>query len=261
MDENAIFNPRNGVLKFGHHQHAKNFFVLTTGRSGSMAIAHVLNQHSKIHCQHEAKYRLRRLSMELEHKQISEEKALEIMKDLYKRLDDRRNICYGESDHKLFNLMPCLEKIAPKSKYLWLIRDGRDVVASTYNRGWYSREDMLTDWGKCRINGYACGEYSEEVWWKLTRFERNCWYWKYVNERIYQNLKSVDPYKWFPVHLEFLEENLDKIQKFLGAKREELVLEKKNVATYEVVRWNNWTQQQNESFDSICGEVMKIIGY
>jgi hypothetical protein len=260
MEENQI-TPRNGVLKFGHHQLAKNFFVLTSGRSGSMAIAHTLAQHSKIHCLHEAKYPLRRLSFELEHGLITPENTQEKIIEIYKRLGERRNICYGESDHKLFNMLPFLRNVVPKAKYLWLIRDGRDVVASTFNRGWYTREDLLTDWGRYRINGFGCGEYTEDEWWSLTRFERNCWYWKYVNEKIHKSLKTIDPYYWFPIHLEYLAENLDEIQKFLGVRREELILEKKNEATYEVVRWQNWTVEQKKAFDTICGECMKITGY
>lgn len=259
--EETIKQPRNGVLKFGHHHRAKNFFVLTTGRSGSMAIAHALSQHSKIHCLHEAKYRLRRLSFEVEHNLIDRTAAMEIMLDLYKRLGDRRNIVYGESDHKLFNLFPFLREIEPKAKYLWLLRDGRDVVASTYHRGWFSKEDMSTDWGKCRINGFGCGEFAEEEWWSLTRFQRNCWYWKYVNDKILTELKKVDPYYWFPVHLEYLSENLNEIQRFLGVQRESLVLEQKNKATYRVVKWQNWTKEERDSFDSICGEMMRIVGY
>lgn len=49
---------------------------------------------------------------------------------------------YAECAQKLFNVIPFLNDLFPSSKFIWLLRDGRDAVASGVNRGWFSTNEL-----------------------------------------------------------------------------------------------------------------------
>jgi hypothetical protein len=81
-----------------------------------------------------------------------------------------------------------LSEILPQAGFIWLIRDGRAVVASTVGRGWFDDHElegvppekyMKRQWKTHRLNGALCGALSGEEWRQMSVFERNCWYWAY----------------------------------------------------------------------------------
>ena len=68
------------------------------------------------------------------------------------------------------NLIGILGRVLPEAKYVWLVRDGRDVVASTTARGWYDAEYTSGVWGEYRLRGDAVGEVGTAVWDAMTPF-------------------------------------------------------------------------------------------
>ena len=162
-------------------------FICSTGRSGSQTLARVLNEHPDITASHEPKLALVRLSTELAHGQKSVDQVRHELQVLYTHcstISSGKRV-YVESDQKLTNLAPILGELFPKAKFLWLIRDGRDFVASATVRGWFDKEEHLAAhhryvFAEYRLKGPVVDEHIEAASWEaMATHERNCWYWAY----------------------------------------------------------------------------------
>lgn len=244
------------------------FFVLGTGRSGSATIANTLSKNPKITCLHEPTFPLVRLSTEYAHGNKNREDVKKELKFIYRDTGIFPQGIYGESDMKCSNLVEIIAEILPKAKFIWLIRDGRDVVSSGYSRGWFDESEYTANlsgkgrvysgkaWSRYRINGYLCGQFSEEEWKDMSSFERNCWYWQYWNELIEQQLNSLPKEQWIQIKLENLSRELSKVESFLGTDRGRQKVEKANVAQYKLRNSNSWSVEQKAMFQKWCGAGM-----
>lgn len=243
----------------------KLFFVVTTGRSGSKTIAHVLSQHPQIYCAHEPRPQLIRLSTDLAHGKLTYDQVKEELQDIYFNSVSAVEV-YGECDQKLFNLIPLLNELFPSSKFIWLLRDGRDVVASAVNRSWFSEKDVENGsptgieyrerWNYYRLNGGKSGFFDTDEWEQLSPFERNCWYWYYVNDHIERSLAALPQNRWICVALENLMSELDRIFAFLGVERIEVNVPHRNKAQTRPRYYNEWTSAEMETFARWCGNMM-----
>lgn len=251
------------------------FFVVTTGRSGSTTISSLLSQHSQITCLHEPRPQLIRLSTEFAHGEKSYQQTKDELYSIYCNSGIYPSGYYGESEQKLWNLIAILAELIPSSKFIWLIRDGRDVVASTYARAWFDSElenregssisstkEILQRWMFYRLNGAKCGVFSHTEWQKMSVFERNCWYWSYVNSSIERQLQQLSDDRFFQVKIEDIQNQTADIQNFLGVESQLLQTPKLNIHKHHQNwykkhdYWSNWQEQQKSSFIEYCGEAM-----
>lgn len=225
----------------------KLFFILGTGRSGSATLASILSQHPEATCLHEPRGPLINLSTEYEHGIKSIEQVRDDLIDLY-QLKTVKTQFYGESDQKLSNLVPVLSELFPKAKFVWVIRDPKEAVQSTYSRGWFDdrefnyplRKDLNVDsvyspkiYSDNRINGFRAGEFSESEWMEMTPFERNCWYWTFWNKKIMDDLSKLPEDRQFKVKLSELGNQLKSLSEFLGFPEYDLSLSHDNKAVYD----------------------------
>ncbi len=240
---------------------AKIFFVVTTGRSGSQAIAHTLSQHPQIECEHEPHPELIRLSTEYAHGEKSADAVRAELIKVYSRRVYPRNKWVGESDQKYWNLIPFLAELMPKSKFIWLIRDGRSTVASMCAWGWYSgvAEERISDgsdlramWTAYRENGWRCGSVSEEQWKLMSVFAKTCWYWNYVNCRIEEELRRLPKERWEFVRLEELPKECPRMLQLLNVKYVPLSVSVHNEARRPVKKWDAWDLQERQIFEHGC---------
>jgi hypothetical protein len=152
-----------------------------------------------------------------------------------------------------------VRRIFPDARYVWLLRDGRDAVASMYYRGWYDEAsaNVAEVWHRGRLAGDRTGDFSRDQWQSLTRFEKCCWIWKKYNELIEERLAELPPESWRKVYLESLKGSLDELASFLGLQKPAIVLvEKTNAAVQPVVAWHAWLPEQRAQFEAHCGAVM-----
>ena len=244
------------------------FFIVSTGRSGSEAISQILSQNKLIKCEHESKGILINLSTQYEHGEISKEEVKQKLIEIYSNLsniDHKEYLHYGESDQKLSNLIEILHEIFPKAKFIWLLRNAKDVVTSTYSRGWFHdgefnipiRQDLNVSkitsekiYSIYRLNGGKIkGAFTEQAWKEMSPFEKNCWYWVYWNKRIEQQLEKIEDKNFIKITLENLEEDIDKLNNFLGLNSFHYEIKTSNKAKYEL---NEWTENQKNIFEKIC---------
>jgi len=231
-------------------------YVLSTGRSGSTAIIDSMNQHPDVIAYHEPWRALIRLSTEFEHGIIGESQVLEELEALLVKVSSfpaDKNVII--SDQKLSNLIPFLQRITPQAKYIWLTRSPRSCVHSTYAREWYSEfpEILKTStryWHRYRVEGGLSGDVSVSRWGQYSRFEKNCWYYKYWNSIICNSLSAVEASQWLHVELENLSDQIEGLQDFVGLKSNNIRLLKTNkvVSAHQNAYTEKWSDEQEETF-------------
>ena len=246
--------------------YVSTFFVVTTGRSGSTSFTDVLNKHSQVTCLHEPRPQLIRISTEYSHRQVNYSQTRNELYEIYVNSSVYPRSVYGEVDQKFYNLISIISELIKECKFIWLLRDGRDVIASTTGRGWYNTtsEAPLTynitqlTWRKYRLDGAKCGYFNQDDWNSLSGFERNCWYWFYVNSQIKQQLEKIPDNRKLIVKLEDFDENKDELFEFLSIKNEPLDMLRLNKAEYQLKRWEQWGDKENTAFDRWCAQIMNI---
>ena len=87
-------------------------------------------------------------------------------------------------------------------------------------------------------------------------FQRNCWYWNFINCKIESDLKSVDKENVLFVRLEDLNENVDFIFDFLKIKNQGIRMHKKNSGKYAINKYSKWSDANKLYFKDSCGELM-----
>ena len=237
-------------------ERARLFFVPSTGRSGSISIARVLSSHPEVRCHHERRRQLIRLSTELAHGLVGTEDAEAELDAIYRRSGVYRAPITGDSDHRLFNLVDILARILPGSRFVWLVRDGRRVVASTVARGWYGAEHESGPWGEYRLRGDHCGDVPSATWESMSAFEKNCWYWWYVNDTIERQLEPLDAERWRRVRLEDIDREAAALFRFLGADPVPVAAVHANASRWRVVPPALWSPEDRAAFDRWCGDAM-----
>lgn len=264
-------------LDGGEAVDGRNFFVVTTGRSGSSALGHALAGQPAVTCLHEPRRQLIRLSSEFAHGSKSASEVERELAAIYLNSSVYPAGVYGEVDQKLWNLIPFLDRLFPRSRFIWLIRDGRDAVTSMCNRGWFSDteqrlgrhggQDIGTRWMLYRLNGHKCGEFSESEWSTMSQFEKACWYWAYVNERIERDLGGLTSVRKTVVALEDVERQMPALHEFLGLPRGPAGVPRRNAGADWTDYYRqrgllgeldrvHWNADQREVFARWCGKTM-----
>lgn len=248
------------------------FFVVSTGRSGSKAIAQLLNKHTNVKCYHDS---IAHINVYACDKMYQRKKAQEIKESLQKifiSLTLPDNLLHGFSDQKLSLLIPEVHEIFPKAKFIWLIRKGDSFVNAAYSRGWYyNREfgyepnDKEMFYSEIlpsamdaahRMNAFKMGLMSENAWKNLTAFERNCWYWNWLNEKISHDLSFLPNEQWCQIKLHELNNSVPAILDFLGLTPQHLIIDKVNSATYKKITKDEWNEDMLNKFRYFCGHNM-----
>jgi len=175
-----------------------------------------------------------------------------------------------------------LKDIFPNAKFIHLIRDGRKVVSSFYNKFpkimynsehvqklkmWLDYPDKnikppplkkywrpLPNYGECIVKTNA-----------KNRFEFLCWYWAEINMQISMLKSVIDDDKFLFIKLEDLvskQQTFNTFLKFLG-------IEENSISMNILKRPNNvvvpkdylLTKEQRLSYNFICGEIANNFGY
>ena len=242
------------------------FFVVTTGRSGSKTLAHLMRTVEGVGAFHEPRPQLIAHATRYAYGEISRAEMREILHDTFVRMGTfDPTLLHFESDQKYSNLIPLLAEILPQAKFVWLARDGRDVVSSCYGRGWYRygkdvqgtfEATVYPPWRHYRIEGDRCGEMSTKAWESLSPFGKSAWYWGFINRTIDRDLASLPPQRSFFLRLEELNPRDDELMQFLGVRKKVDLIPHSNRASYDVKRFSDWTGQQKMVFDKFCGSMM-----
>ena len=201
-------------------QSVQHLFVLSTGRSGTKTCAQLLSSFQGCRIEHQ----LRPTLLDEVTDYLSGSMPHQDMVALLRKT--RGPECFngetviGESNQRLAYALPALAEAFPSAKYLWVIRDGRDVVASMHHRLWYHpreaqrRHPELAEWAANRIHADWIGEMPTAQWARLDSFARCCWYWAHTNRMIAEGSRKLN-LRIRCVRLEQLHEQLPDVLEFL----------------------------------------------
>lgn len=243
------------------------FFILSTGRSGTNTLAKTLSVLPTCKCIHEPSPELVEESSAYRYGKKAHEEIKRILLETRKPTIDGK--IYGESNQTLSLIIPVLIDAFPKAQYVWLLRNGLDVIASTFARQWYtghsSNHDRYEDcppiermWIDGRIMGDRCGDVPERQWQDMDPFAKCCWYWSYVNRTIEQDIERYLPTgRSRQLTLENINEEIHALTPWLGLGKGPLSrVEVHNRAHYSVHHPSQWTEGQRETFNYWCGPMM-----
>lgn len=200
-----------------------------------------------------------------------------------------KNVTYGPFVPHLYDMLKC--------RFIFLKRDGRDVVTSLMN--WHNdvfgniyhecREDAdLSEIAKAAVStldieddtsDYARprplpGDAYFDYWTNMSRFEMVSWYWRYINTLYQQNLSMIPKEHWIEIDYKTVSaENIETLFDFLGltgfdkTKVDRMLSRKINSVRDRVGEqsrfpsWPGWTSEQISQFNEIAGNTMTTLGY
>ncbi len=242
------------------------FFIVSTGRSGSRGIAHLLSAIHGCTCLHEPAPQLIEETSRYRYGEISAAQIAQILRATRPpRLNGER---YGESNQTLSLIIPVLAETFPNAQFIWLIRNGLDMVASGYSKQWYSGHSENHDtyeectplekaWIDGRIRGDLCGDVPAGQWQRMDRFEKICWYWSYVNGLIAHDLKTHAAGRYMQVRLETLAAQLPELLRWLGLKAAITPYPKPiNRGKRPPYPWQTWSEEHRQAFEAWCAADM-----
>lgn len=175
---------------------------------------------------------------------------------------------YCESNQTLSLIIPILAEVFPQARYIWLIRNALDVVASAYQKQWYTGhsenhdcyEDcspMEKDWIDGRIQGDLCGDMGTNEWQKLDRFGRGCWYWSYVNRLIEKDLTCYAPGRFFFLRIEDIDREARNLLEWMDFRFKVVpAVNHHNVAKRIPYHWTEWSDKERRIFEYWCADLM-----
>jgi len=247
------------------------FFVLSTGRTGTLTMARLLNLGSEAYVYHEpnvvlfALGKLAYMSAN-SHKDILGQAFLTSHWSLFKHsLACGRG--YGETGNCSTFLAPVISESLPASRFIHLVREPQAFVRSAMRRNWYQGA-MYDDW---RILPRA-GTAEAGKWGEWSAFEKNIWLWQETNRCIREFCDGLGNKRYLRIYSEdFFGGDFEIIRKifaFLGLtlprkRRIEKVMSRKlnKQRKGEFKRPQDWDSGMQEKLLEIAGPEMKRLGY
>lgn len=188
---------------------------------------------------------------------------------------------WGDSSNKISWLIPDLFALFPCAKFVHLVRDGRKVAGSYFNKlSDECYDDRSTEILRAHIeDGAAAPPPEKKYWWPLPKkddpaalafrnfdqFGRMAWHWAEINRVALNDLQALPKSQTHSVKLEDLrnsEQSLKELFVFLGLPYQStcfsLFQRPHNVNRPED---KLLTEAQRATFNSIAGAMMKRLGY
>lgn len=261
-----------GLIGFVDTTKLNKYFLISTGRTGTRFLANFLNLFEINYAVHEPLPNLLAEGNDFARNRISAEeikkKYLAGRQIYFKEILKNRQIKkYIESNNRLYSFIPVIRELYPESKFIHVVRDGRDVVRSGMSRHFYTKQDKTY-----RISADLIPDdpYFEK-WNNMDQFEKICWWWQKKDSMIFNDTYSFED----SILIKF-EEIFNQRDGYPGIKRILSFLNIENVSddfikskikkvnetkSFAVDHWKNWDEDKLKKFDTIAGNHMRKLGY
>ncbi len=266
------------------------FYIIGCARSGTTAIAKILGRCENVEVGIELLPNLCIESRNLyqNNLKINPKTVLtEARKNQIQQVNNKGKI-FADKNVNYLPFIPHMSKLW-NPKYLFVIRDGKDVVRSLMD--WHSlsrgnifgrKEDDITSkvvkpeqdwWDYSRIRPLVGETYYDE-WPNLSRFEKCSWYWNKYNLELLKQMDSIPDEKKMTIKLS--SSNVDEIlevMNFLNLKPlkiEEINFLLKKRINSSKDRFNieenfprklNWSNDLNLKFEKFAGKLYEELGF
>ena len=253
-------------------------FIVSSGRSGTAALARVLNVYDSVKFHHEyCQSVMLPMAVKYHHGLIDIDEAVAVLKQVYwSSMEYADAEIWGDSAYWLAWIMEPILKLFPNAKFIEVIRDGKLVVASMYYKQpeeIYQDKDVeaLRNWiDFCKDEMEYLEPPPEKRYWRVlppityNRFQRSCWFWCDIHNKIRATFEGLPNEQKATFRLRDL---LDKdvftyFVNFAGCKFNEEVF-KLTDEPYNVHGPINYLmdEEQYKQFQEICREDMDKYGY
>lgn len=257
-----IRRKRLNLDAFGAWRDKEHVFITSTGRTGTVWLANLLNCADGVYAIHEP---VVGESYAVKYYAMDRDNGAEYVREFRTKETFLRcrslpaDVKYVEITPYLNQHISFLRQELPNSYFIQIVRDGRDVVRSWMTRKTFTeRHPIYSDMILDRRHGDGAAG-----WHEMSAFERCCWMWAWMNRNLNA---SVDAF----FRLEDIVENyadMQELLKSIGGRIDEETWRmaspvKKNVsARHSFPKWNNWSPGQKATFRRICGEQMERYAY
>jgi hypothetical protein len=226
-----------------------------------MSLAHLLSSVPGVRIEHEHEPKLLTEIQAYTEERLGREQMVELLRTTRAPSSIGGELVSGESHNQLSFVLPALAEAFPDARVVWLVRDGRAVVASTVARNIYHPSELslrapgTEEWARTRPQADAVGDMTPEEWAALDAFGRCCWYWSYTHRMIERDLQGL-PLSCYRVRLEDLPGRWPELAEFCGLSATSIEVPHSNASTRAPMSWQHWSKAQRLAFASVCGSVM-----
>ncbi|HHL39951.1 MAG TPA: sulfotransferase [Deltaproteobacteria bacterium] len=265
--------------------HTQPFFIVSSGRSGTKMFEKLLSGFDDVEIHHEYMIcHVQPLAARYAMGLVAADEVVATLRSTHGaavRYSEKR--LWGDSSNKLSWVIPQLCELFPQARFIFVVRDGRKVASSYFNK----LGDEIYDDRSVRIMYGHLDDPAKNpppppekrYWWKIPRngepmaerfrdfdqFQRIVYHWVEVNRTIERDLAGVDGARQIRLRLEDLVTDrtcLERLLAFLGLHYEERFFEmlKRPHNVSEPVNYP-LTGRQREQFWEIAGEAMEHYGY
>ena len=189
---------------------------------------------------------------------------------------------FVDASNKVSWVIDRLAEIFPPAKFVHLIRDGRKVVSSFFNK---LSDEIYPDTGVAALQAWIADRRrpmpppEKKYWWKIpqgaepyadrfggwSQFQRICYHWQEVNGTIARVLTAIPEERKLTIKLEDLVSRREAMEKFLAffglpyEERFSAFVQKPDHVFFPLDF--KLTPEQSDQFNEICGTAMRQFGY
>lgn len=237
------------------------FFILGFGRSGTAFMADLLDKAPDAHVFHEPVLEDFFAHARTHHNPKDADRYLQRFrkKEIFARMCHIPSGSYGEVNSIIRCHAEAIGRAFPRAVLIHLVRDGRDVIRSTFGR----RTMTIKNPFSLSIQPVDSDPWKAH-WPEMDRFARICWFWQEENRRLRMAIgKTVQFERILSDYEYFTREILEPCGIHIDKKDWELAVSSPRNATSEFLmpKWHEWTADQQKTFREICGEEMTNCGY
>jgi len=204
------------------------------------------------------------------------EAAIHLQSQRSKFISQMPGSVYIESNLGYYGLLDVIPLVFKDHRTIYIVRDGRDWVRSMMNWGEVYgkrgiRKLFAHKWPAAKD---IKDEYADQ-WDGLSRFEQLCWAWSRLNEYAFNTIPDSQHARIFKFEDIFLTENkhqyFNDLVSFAGSipgimsgslrSTDGWLGQKIHQSSNKFPGWEQWTKEQKQKFEEICGRQMEKFGY
>jgi hypothetical protein len=267
LNEKDMKGTANG---YGHYHRAKSaqkaFFVLSSGRCGTLTLAQLLNTATNARVWHHPNPFLIKETLDAYQKRVDSFRVFWRGRAPFLHKSWAQGLIHGETDHNMTPFADCIVQEIPDSKFIILVRNPYDFVRSGMRRNYYGGHPW--DVGRLRPTKKD-PEYN--AWSNFDQFEKICWLWNRTYQKIRDRVALIPEDRIITVRFEELFEDIThtknlfnflKLDGFDTVAINTLMPKKFNKQTSGTFpKKEDWPERYHQILWKHCGEQAQFFGY
>ncbi len=254
----------------------KTILVVSTGRTGSKALAHYLNEaFTGVRALHEPRpsYRLRIYSGARLAGKVSPDRLVKVLTKARRRLVEQiRAAVYVESNPFLYGFVDVFPDVFERAKVVHVVRDPRTYIPSALNfrshQGVKRLANSILPYWVIKPESVRPGP--TRTWAQMTAVEWQAWVWDLINRHISQAARQYGDDYLFVRYKDLMRPDgsgIRKLADWIGAEEslgilDQLLKTKVNASrSEEVPSWDRWKEEDRQLVAKYCGSLMERYGY